>query len=793
MSGSTAANIGSINIGYTASFQVNGGTFNDVSGLPNYQSLVVENSGSFVISGGTFTVLNFDNSNLLTLSAGTMSGYGTISANLTNEANSTIVATGGVMTKIATIDNYGTINLAGVVTDSSVVDINNYGTINHSVGALNATNLNNQASGTYNLTGNASITPPAGSTSMTTDGIFLANTTGTIGASMQNGSGASGGNASLTITNLASVYNITNNAYLTINGPVSLTPQSNGIPSIANNNYMLLNNANITVTTTGNDLLNAGIGVIDITAPLTLNFSAGGNDITTGPSQYANFTNQGIVNLKATNGTITYANAGTNIFYVTPIGTLNVYTSSTLIGANYANYGVHYAYINSQADPSTFTVQGTADLNNCFINFDVNPSLSGSQSFKILDSDSIINPPGNSTSIDTFLLQKSISYNQSMIFVNYSRQKLTSFNLPENAMQLAQAIETLLAQNQLNNPNLNDFYQKLYTNVSSAAELETYLTNMLPIVTTPVQNAVVQQSVHHQIDNRMQAIRVAYNSGDYSLGFSPWMRYFSTHNHQGSITNNPGYKFKSHGLVFGMDNYDGLTSQYGLSLTIARSLLEQQTNLPSKSKTHFYQANVYSQNIRPSNYYTDWIIGLAYSTTDQSRVDASNNNTLAYSHYTWQQYSGKYEFGYIFDIQKEYYIVPYISGHYTFLKNYQYQEYNDQPNNLFIVSPAKHVFEVGLGTRADMHLLLYGRNFIPRVTLGVKYCLSSPVYTIDASIIDQSVVFQTFTQVPRLKYYAGLGATVEVIDNLNFSFNIEAETYTKYLGWSYNIMLRYLF
>ena len=797
--GATASNIGVINNASGASFQVNGVNFNsDLIAQPNYQTLAIINNGSFVIASGTLAMQSFTNNKSLVLSGGVVQGYTT--SKIVNNLNATINATGGTLQNIVSITNYGTVNLAGVNIISTVTNIYNYNIINHSAGSLAATNLYNEVNATYNLTGNANITPPGGSVTITNSGVFNANTSGVINSSIINGQASSTvlSNASFNIAALATTYDLTNNANVAITGAVNFAPTAASTYAIANNSYLLLNGAHIGVTTSTawkNKILNTAVGVVDVAGPLTLTFPALALDSTVAGVVYCNFSNDGVVNLKAPSGTLTYTNTGTNIFYTSSVGTLRVLTSTTLTGASYANQGVHYAFINSVDDPSTFTINDTANLPNCLINFDVNSSLTGSYTFKILDSTNIVTPPAGGIPLDTFLLKKNVVYNNSLIFAEYFRQSLVdpNLNLSPNALELAKAIEALLASKQMSDSDLNALYQNMYTKVTSAHELEGFLTNMLPIISTPIQNAVVQQAVFNQLDSRMQSTRIAYNSADYVIGFTPWVKYFSTVNRQNKTLYNIGYKFKSNGVVFGMDNYDGLSTQYGLSLTFARSLLEQHSNLPSNSRTHLYQANIYSQNIRPDNYYTDWIIGLAYSDTKQSRVDPNDQNTIAYSDYQWQQYSGKYEFGYIYDFSKEYYVIPYVSAHYTFLKSYKYKEYNNAPNNLYIQSPAKHILEAGMGVRAATQLLLYERAFTPKVNLGIKYCISAPVYTIDASIIDQSVVFQTFTKVPRLKYYAGVGLTFEIIENLSFSTNLDAEVYTNYLGVSYNFLLRYTF
>jgi hypothetical protein len=782
-----------------AAFQINGATFSTT------QELVIKNYGIFVMNGGTLAMKQFENYKTYTINSGNFDGYSLSGANVTNKLGAIMYANGGAIKRIDDFNNYGRLDLDGMTVETTVDNFNNYGVVNHSKADLQPANFYNKKGAAYNLSGAddvlgaGSLTP--NSSAIINNAIFNVNTTGDIHAILYNAAeDASDAKATFVIKALGSVYEIVNDGdfkiggAVTISSPLPALAPANTNQSITNNSYCEITAATLTLS---NQIYNAPLGVMDITGNLTLNFATiqgAFNDVPAGPGRYSNFTNDGVLNFKTVNGTITYAGANSNVLLSSSDAVVQVYYATTLENASYANSGFHRAYINSaDENASVFRVDGNANLQNCTIDFEVNRSLTGDYVFTLINSQVLTNQPNDFMAIDTFLIKKNVASNNSIVVGKYYRRKLTDLNLTENAMKLAQAIEDLLIAKQFADENLNALYQNMYQHVSSEKELEAFLTNMLPIVSLPMQNAVVQSTVNHHLDMRMQNVRASYNSADYESGFIPWVKYFSTFNRQSKNMHNIGYRFKSRGLVLGLDHYDGVLAQYGASMTFANSWLEQYANIPSKSSTQIYQANIYGQHILDGKYYTSWVIGLSYSATKQSRVDANDNGAVALSHYSWQQYFAKYEFGHVFNLYNQHFITPFIAVNYTFLKNYQYQEYNNAPDNLFIKSPVKHLFEADLGVRMSTEWLLYNKMLTPKFHMGLKYFLSKPMFLINSSIIDQNIMFRTTTSLPRLKSYAGIGASLELIRDVELSFNTDLEMQNDYLGLSYSILLRYIF
>ncbi len=750
--GSTIDNVSNLNIDAGSFFVINNSTFN------NMGTSILNNTGTTSLTWGTATFKTINNQGNLIIENGNLGDPALPGAILVNKADAKIYANNGIVRNFSKIENYGTLYIKGATLQATVVDLYNFNIIEHSSGILQVTNLNTLLNSSYKLTGDAAINTAS---ALNLNGYFLIDTTAGVSDTITN-------EGTLEIKGATYMQSITNNNQMKMSGNIVFNAGQN----LSNNKDAEIGAGAITIDA----IDNGAKAKISHTGSVTINLTA-------------DYENSGYVYFKAApeinlNGAgVRFLNKGTSV--------LQVETPTILTVETYINNGKHVALVDKNLQVGSLKVIGDADLLNCIIEPRIHRGVTGKHSFKIIDSNELLNDPLEYKKVNYFLRKQDISYNDYQVYVDYERPSLLTFNLSTNTKDLASAIEELMLKHDHNRDDLNELITEMEKEATDTVKLEEFLQRRLPAVTTPVQNITVQKNTLSLLSNRKQAIRVAYAAGEnYKRNFTPWLKLFRNIAKQKDVN----YRFKTNGMSLGADYLDLDGSFIGASFTYGQSFLKSSSLPLIDSRTFVYQANIFGQLLSRNNYYSEGVLGLSFNKTKQNKVISNN---IAYANYSWQHFNLKYEFGYNYNYKKVYYIAPFIAAQYTFLKGYSYNEYGAAINsnissNLYVRNPSAHVLDliVGFGLSADLEIDTY--KIKPMFKYGLLFNPLSDKYKTISSLIDDTILFKTETKTAKYAHMFSLSNSITK-NNLSFILSLNSEFYKNFYGHSIVGTIKYEF
>lgn len=623
----------------------------------------------------------------------------------------------------------------------------------------------------------------------------------------------------------ASVINLNNNG--TINGNIFNNgpgfflgldgqPSINGTISIVSLGSLDMDiGANLPTTfTTGGNLSfskSAGVGFIQVYGGSTLNLNYPINltrialtvlsnatvSINDSYTSSHGMTVSGTINISADislNGTFPNLDIdATGIANVRQAVTVNIIGA----GADYINLGTHNAVLTNIQNYGSMTLTSptTTDLSNCDFGLVYEGGYFPGGTYTLLSS-----PDGLTTTGITYLAAPTATQflTFSPAFLNgtteisaiLTRTPYQTFATNAITYEIATALEALGS----NNPSASDLsLLATMEALTTPAQVQAALTQLIPIITAPQQTYQVQNQSMKQAELRLATVKSGYISGDKNCSYSMWIRGFGDKANQQAFETIQGYYASTGGFAIGYDRLVNNNFLVGIAGSIAMSHVTDKSNPQSITDINSYQAMLYSSYDFKFGSYLDLIADFAVNNFNGNRIITSPFNLVAQSEYLNQLFSVKATWGEVFAFTEYLQPNPEISLQYTYGKPFDYTETGAGAANMTINQASSNFLQGAIGGKLIKPIINCRSIWAPEIHAMVLYnIINGSQDTIATFGAGGTNINQNFT-LPRSGARLGAALSYKWRDKIEFKVNYDFETRSGYTDNSFYVNFKYTF
>jgi hypothetical protein len=298
-------------------------------------------------------------------------------------------------------------------------------------------------------------------------------------------------------------------------------------------------------------------------------------------------------------------------------------------------------------------------------------------------------------------------------------------------------------------------------NAFTQAELDTYVSQLIPDLNSSVINIRKQDAVFRQINHRISTLRdkVSLNetsgfvAGDIDLNKAFWIGPFGSFANQSPKDNNFGYRAYSGGVILGIDVEINDHNLLGLAYARSTTTVQSKINPGVQSRTVGYHLMLYGNHIFGVNQqsYLEWIAsGATNANSGNRRILITGNNFNVDSSFDGYQGGFLVNYGQSFKYSCCVDLIPYGTIQYNFIHTPPYYETTSSPAALYVDNGFNNVLMLGIGTKTAIKTnsrRMHGRTMLGAV-IGYDVISSDQVTT--SNFVSGSAAFTFVTAAERL-------------------------------------------
>ncbi len=448
----------------------------------------------------------------------------------------------------------------------------------------------------------------------------------------------------------------------------------------------------------------------------------------------------------------------------------------------------------SPSEASLLQINGTASLNGGDLTLDFDAGSYNTKTFNIITANSITgtfnnviknNLPTNTTALINYL-NNSIQLVLKSLNSSFASRATSSlgFIVGEFMDNVASSSPTTEQQQLINalNATTNDDL------------LNTYLVQIAPIITQPLNTINMYFLQQQQIENRLSSLHTNYyNAGDNWNTNGVWIQPLYDDSKQNNRGNLLGYRAHTTGIMVGADREINPSIMLGIagsySFAIQKSLLNANTYTKVKNYLGILYGTAYFKNCVQ----LDLLAAGGRNNYSGSRVvDVSPINVTATSKYNGAQYSSQAVISKHITANN-FYITPQVNADYVYLRQPAYSEQGAGTLGMSVNASNSSVFSMGTGLQVKFKQQWHNSVLQPEVHALVYSDLKNANINSSATFISGGPVLATQAAPGRITGQFGTSLSLDVTDKMSFKASYDLLTKSKYYNNIVYVTLRYVF